>query len=149
VEEGLACIKSGKVESIQIVYNLFSLLHPELSAEGLLPHAHEARIGLIAREPLANGFLSGRHRVDTTYEAGDIRAEFSPADRKLRVSLYQSLARARRRGVSGVQLALRFVLDEPVISVTIVGIKTAEQAVEDFLAVDLPPFAELYAPPTA
>lgn len=148
VEEGLACIRSGKVESLQIVYNLFSLLHPELTAEGLLPHAHEAGIGLIAREPLANGFLSGRHRVDTPYEAGDIRAEFSTADRALRVLLCESLARAQCREVSGAQLALRFVLDEPVISVTIVGIKTVEQAVENFRSVDLPPFAELYAPPT-
>jgi aryl-alcohol dehydrogenase-like predicted oxidoreductase len=147
VDEGLACIKSGMVDSIQVVYNLFSLLQPELSAEALLSYVHQAQIGLIAREPLANGFLTGKHRVDTRYEDGDIRAEFSTEDRRLRVMLCQSQLHPRSPGVSAAQIALRFVLDEAAISTTIVGIKTAGQAVENFRAVDLPPFTDLYALP--
>lgn len=141
VAEGLACIENGKAETLQVAYNLFSLLQPETSPEQLFPQITRHNLGLIAREPLDNGFLSGKHRVDTTYGPGDVRGEWPIADRKLRISLAESLRYLEQPGVSLAQAALRFVLDEPAITTTIVGIKTPEQARENFEAVNLSPLS--------
>jgi aryl-alcohol dehydrogenase-like predicted oxidoreductase len=143
IAEGLACIESGKAETLQMVYNLFSLLEALPLAQHLFSNAAEHDIGVIAREPLANGFLSGTHRVDTDYGYGDVRAEFGTEERKARVVLADSLSYLERSGVTRPQAALRFVLDEPLIATTIVGIKTPAQARENFRAVDLPSFEYL------
>jgi aryl-alcohol dehydrogenase-like predicted oxidoreductase len=145
VREGLAGLKTGRVETLQVVYNLFSLLTPELSAEQLFAPSAERGIGLIAREPLASGFLSGKHRVDTVYGPGDMRASWSRSDRELYVSLAEAMRGLERPGVTLAQAALRFVLDEGVFATTIVGIKTPAQAREDFGAADLPPLGPLAA----
>lgn len=147
VNEGLCCIKSGKVETLQIVYNLLSQVDPDVSSEALLPHVGASAIGLIAREPLANSFLAGTQRVDTTYEAGDMRAEWPLEARRARIALCEFFRPLERSGFSLAQIALRFVLDEPKVSTTIVGIKTPLQAEENFTAPDLPSFAALYGMP--
>jgi len=147
LDEGLACIKSGKFETVQIVYNLLSQIDAESSSEALLPHILTSQMGMIAREPLANGFLAGTQRLDTQYEEGDMRGEWPLEARRARIALCESFRNLEHPGASLAQIALRFVLDEPAISTVIVGIKTRAQAVEDFAAPDLPSFADLYPLP--
>jgi aryl-alcohol dehydrogenase-like predicted oxidoreductase len=149
VDEGLACIKSGKVETLQVVYNLLSQADPDISAEALLPHVRASGIGLIAREPLANSFLAGTQRVDTIYEPGDMRGEWSLEGRRARIALCEIFRPLERTGFSLAQIALRFVLDEPAVSTTIVGVKTPAQAEENFGAPELPSFADLFDPRAA
>ncbi len=146
VPEGLACIASGKPDTIQIVYNLFSQIQSEHPNEQLFPQAKDKNIGLIAREPLANGFLSGKQRLDKTYELGDIRASWPSHYRSHKIRLAESLRFLELKGADGqptrtlAQAALRFVLDEEAISTVIVGVKTPEQVAENFVASDLPHF---------
>jgi len=80
------------------------------------------------REPLAGGFLSAKRRLDTKYGDGDVRAEWPSSDRMLFIRLAESLRNIKPPDVSLVQASLRFVLDEPTITTTIVGIKTPAQA---------------------
>jgi aryl-alcohol dehydrogenase-like predicted oxidoreductase len=138
VQEGIACIKSGKPETIQVVYNLTSMTQSENPAEELFPMARENNIGIIAREPLANGFLTGKQKVDKIYDQGDIRASWPSHYRSYKIRLAQTLRFLEQPGRSMTQAALRFVLDEPAISTTIVGLKTPEQAVENFAASEMP-----------
>ena len=147
VDEGVSCIASGRVESLQVVYNLLCQIEPETSSEALLPHVFTSGIGMIAREPLANGFLAGTQRVGTIYEEGDMRAEWSVDARRARIALCECFRQLERSGFTMAQIALRFVLDEPVVSTAIVGIKTPAQAAEDFAAPELPSFADLYELP--
>ncbi|WP_437542246.1 aldo/keto reductase [Sorangium sp. So ce367] len=144
-EEGEACIEGQRAEALQLVYNLFGLLEPESSLGVIFDRAVQRGVGLIAREPLAAGFLSGRHDLDTRYGAGDNRGHWPMGRRRLFVALANALRRLERPGVSLSQAALRFVLDEPAISTTIVGIKTPEQARENFGATQVPSFQELEA----
>lgn len=139
--EGMECIRRGDVEVLQLGYNLLSLLDGGVGT--LMRKAVKAGVGILAREPLANGFLSGRHTLRTRYAAGDFRATMTAAERRTFVSLVRSLDLSGPPGVSRAQLALRFVLDEPAVSSTIVGIKTPHQAAENFAAVDLPSFTSL------
>jgi aryl-alcohol dehydrogenase-like predicted oxidoreductase len=144
-EEGLACLEDGRASALQLVYNLFSLLEPDLSPEPVFAPAMQAGVGLIAREPLSAGFLSGRHDLETRYGEGDNRAHWPEGRRRLLVALTNAVRGLARPGVSLTQAALRFVLDEPAIGATIVGMKTPAQVRENFAAAEGPAFEELEA----
>ncbi len=142
VQEGLACLKVGKPDTIQVVFNLFSLVQPESPGEVLFPRAKEQNIGIIVREPLANGFLSGKQRLDTKYETGDIRSSWPGNYRAPRIRLAEALRFLEKKDSQPsstlAQAALRFVLDQEAVTTVLVGVKTAEQAKENFMASDLP-----------
>ncbi len=138
VAEGLACLKSGKPDTIQIVYNLSSLLQSENPAEQLFPQAQFQNIGIIAREPLANGFLTGKQTQSTTYPPGDIRSSWPSHYRAHKIRLAESLRFLEQSDRSLTQAAIRFVLDEPAVASVLVGIKTVQQTRENFAAMTLP-----------
>jgi aryl-alcohol dehydrogenase-like predicted oxidoreductase len=144
VPEGLACVRSGKPDTIQVVYNLFSLVQSENPAEQLFQQAKEKNVAVIVREPLANGFLTGKQRLDTTYEEGDIRSSWPSNYRSFRIRMVEALRFLEKKDEGGKlthtlsHAALRFALEEDGVSTVIVGVKTPEQAVENFLASDLP-----------
>jgi aryl-alcohol dehydrogenase-like predicted oxidoreductase len=146
VPEGLACVRSGKPDTIQLVWNMFSLAQSENPAEDLFPLAHERQVGVIAREPLANGFLTGKQRLDTKYVAGDIRSTWPLNYRSYKIRLAEALRFLEQTedGMSRTmsQAALRFALDEPAVSTVIVGVKTPEQATENFAVPELAPLTQ-------
>jgi len=128
-EEGLAAIQSTMPDAIQLVYNL-----ARREAEStVFPAARAANIGVIAREPLANGFLAGRYAPDSTWDAGDIRARMPQQYVTQLVHLGRRVRElASRTERTAAQLALRFVLDNSIVSTVIVGTKTVAQADENF-----------------
>jgi len=131
-EEGLAAIQAARPDTIQIVYNIVRR-EPE---DALFPAARAANVGVIAREPLANGFLAGRYRPDSVWEKGDIRARMPHAYVAQIIGLAERVKQlAGQAGVTAAQLALRFVLDNEAVSVVIVGMKTVVQ-VEENLSVE-------------
>lgn len=134
-QEGIIAMKTGNPETIQVVFNI---LRQEAKNE-LFKIAEEKNVAIIAREPLANGFLSGRHTADETFAPGDIRHHF-PREYLLNLVLAAEQLKfleARNRSLS--QAALRFVLDHKEVSTVIPGAKTPEQAEENLGASDLPP----------
>ncbi len=54
--EGLLCLEAGKPEVLQIPFSLFR----QEWIDELLPAAQRAGVGIVAREPLGNGFLAGK-----------------------------------------------------------------------------------------
>ena len=143
VAEAKACLENRRAQTMQVVYNLFSLVDPEQSFEAVFEPAVQRGVGLIAREPLAAGFLTGRHSLETQYGIGDNRGRWPMGRRRLFIAFANTLRRLEQPGVTLSQAALRFVLDEPAIGTTIVGIKTPAQAQENFAAAEAPPFTEL------
>lgn len=143
VTEGLACLKSGKPDTVQIVWNMFSLAQSENPAENLFPLAQEMNIGIIGREPLANGFLTGKQKLDTKYPEGDIRATWPINYRAYRIRLAEALRFLEQDNTRTLpQAAVRFALDETAISTVLVGAKTPEQVQENFAAAQLPPLTK-------
>lgn len=122
--EGMALLRTGAVDTIQVVYNILSLVQPDNPAENLFPAAHDAGVGIIAREPLANGFLTGKQTLDVTYAPGDIRASWPPNYRSARIRLADSLRFLEKNGRTLAQAALRFALDEAGIATVLVGVKS-------------------------
>lgn len=131
-EEGVAAVTATMPDAVQIVYNL-SRREPE---DEFFPAARAANVGVIAREPLANGFLAGRYAPESVWEKGDIRARMPRPYVAQMAALGQRVRElAEKSGLTAAQLALKFVLDQPAVSTAIVGMKTVAQ-VEENLAVE-------------
>jgi aryl-alcohol dehydrogenase-like predicted oxidoreductase len=131
-EEGLAAINAVRPDTVQIVYNIAR----REAEDEFFPAARAANLGVIAREPLANGLLAGTYGPESTWEKGDIRAGMPPPYVAQLVTLGRRVQElARQAGLSAAQLALRFVLDNEAVSVVIVGMKTVAQ-VEENLSVE-------------
>jgi len=148
-EEALAAIGAGKPATIQVPFSLFR----QEWAEEVLPAAQRAGVGVIAREPLANGFLTGKYTGEEAFVAGDIRAHWPKPMLRARSKAAQSFSFLLGGETKTLaQAALRYVLSFEAVSTAIPGIKTPAHAEED-LAAPGPPFdgaqlrrcAEIYA----
>jgi aryl-alcohol dehydrogenase-like predicted oxidoreductase len=127
-EEGLAAVRDGRPETVQVVYNIFS----QRPGRDLLPAAQEAGVGIIAREPLANGFLTAKYAEDAEFAAGDFRHGWSRQSVAARAMTARELAKALvRDGRTMAQASILFSLSHPAVSVTIPGAKTPLQVEEN------------------
>ncbi|HEY4961947.1 MAG TPA: aldo/keto reductase, partial [Terriglobales bacterium] len=87
----------------------------------------ELNIGVIARVPLDEGSLGGKMTLETRFPEGDWRARyFSPENLGPTIERVERLKRVLPEGMSLPELALRFVLSNPAVSTTIVGMRSPE-----------------------
>jgi len=128
-EEGIAAVNATMPDTVQIVYNLAR----REAEDTFLPTAYAAQVGVIAREPLANGFLAGRYHAESTWERGDIRSRMPrPYVTQLAALGRRVRELAEKSGMTAAQLALKFVLDRGDVASAIVGMKTVRQVEENF-----------------
>jgi aryl-alcohol dehydrogenase-like predicted oxidoreductase len=147
VEEALTAIARPGVASVQIILNAFRLK----PLERVLPAALAAGTGIIARVPLASGLLSGRYDESTTFgpddhrtynrsgESFDVGETFSGVDFATGLEAVRRLAPLVPPGATMAQFALRWILDQPGVSVVIPGARNAEQARANAAAAELDP----------
>ena len=133
--EGLLCLEAGKPETLQVP---FSILRQEW-VEELFADARKAGVGIVAREPLGNGFLAGKITPTASFPPGDIRNHWPPQMIAARSRVADSLSFLITGGRSLARAALRFVLAFPEVSTAIPGCKTPAHAEEDLGATDAPP----------
>jgi aryl-alcohol dehydrogenase-like predicted oxidoreductase len=136
VDEALAAIARPGTASVQIILNALRLK----PLERVLPAAREAGVGIIARVPLASGLLSGRYDRGTTFaendhrnynrhgEAFDIGETFSGVDFETGLQAVERLRPLVPAGATMAQFALRWVIDQPGVTVVIPGARNPEQA---------------------
>lgn len=122
------------VEALQLVYNRLDR-RPEQSA---FPIARRLNLGVLARVPLASGYLSGKYKPGATFAEGDYRHTMDPA--KVAAQL-QEVERLRREevppGVGMAQWALAWCLQDPAVTAVIPGCKSVEQVEANAAAADL------------
>lgn len=133
-QEGLEALKYGGPESIQVVFNLLR----QEAKKKLFESARDKNVGIIAREPLANGFLTGKYNEDSVFPPGDIRHSFPReyVQGLIRISDQLKFLESKQRTLS--QASLRFVLDQKEISTVIPGAKRPEQSEQNMKASNLP-----------
>ncbi len=137
--EGVEAIRNDCVECIQVVYNIFN----RQAAKELIPLAREYNIGLIAREPLHNGILTGKFNGDEIFEEGDIRSRWSQKYFEHLVNFTSNLRDViNTEDRTLTQTALQFVLSQPSISAVIPGMKTGDQVEENLRTVNQNPLTE-------
>lgn len=147
VEEALTAIARPGLASVQIILNAFRLK----PLERVLPAAAEAGVGIIARVPLASGLLSGRYDESTTFAADDHRnynrhgesfdvgETFSGVDFRVGLEAVSRLRPLVPAGATMAQFAIRWIIDQPGVTVVIPGARNPEQARANAAAADLAP----------
>jgi aryl-alcohol dehydrogenase-like predicted oxidoreductase len=131
----------ARFDCVQPRYNL---LYREIEAE-LLPLCRDQGLGVIAYNPLAGGFLSGRYQSleapppGTRFslgKTGDLyRERYWQAAQLAAVQELQKVLKPRNRSL--VQVAVAWVLAQPGITSAIVGASKAEQLEESLAAVNV------------
>jgi len=122
-ENGIKAIRTGLVDAVQVIYNLFD----QAPEDELFPLCTEMNIAVIARVPLDEGSLGGNMTVDTRFPQGDWRARyFSPENLAPTIARVERLREILPLGMSLPEMALRFVLSNPIVSTTIIGMRRPE-----------------------
>lgn len=119
-ENCLNTLKTGLIDSIQVIYNIFD----QAPEDKLFPVCKELDIAIIARVPFDEGTLTGTLSLDTTFEPGDWRASyFVPENLKSSVEHAELLRKDIPEGMTMPELALRFILQNDIVSTTIPGMR--------------------------
>jgi aryl-alcohol dehydrogenase-like predicted oxidoreductase len=148
--QALAAIARPGTATVQIILNAFR----RKPLDEVLPAAHAAGVGIIARVPLASGLLSGRYTHETSFAADDHRTfnrhgeafdageTFSGVDFDTGVDAAREFAALAPAGATPAQAALRWVIQQPGVSTVIPGARNAVQAEQNAAAAALPPFSD-------
>lgn len=131
----------ARFDCVQPRYNL---LYREIDAE-LLPLCRDQGIGVIAYNPLAGGFLTGRYeKLDapppgTRFSIGKTGELYRERYwQQAQLDAVQELKRFfEPRGKSLIEVAVRWVLDQPGITCAIVGASKPEQLDQSLPAIKL------------
>jgi aryl-alcohol dehydrogenase-like predicted oxidoreductase len=147
VDEAVRALSYPQVQSVQIIFNVF---RPK-PADAFFARAQEARVGILARVPLASGLLTGKLTRSSTFvdtdhrqfnrhgEQFDVGETFSGVSYDEGLAGVDDLRALVPPGASLAQLALRWILMWDAVTCAIPGAKTAAQVEENVRAADLAP----------
>jgi aryl-alcohol dehydrogenase-like predicted oxidoreductase len=147
VEEALKAIEFPKVQSVQVIFNIFR----QRPAELFFAQAQKKKVGILARVPLASGMLSGRITRDSKFAKDDHRAfnrhgeafdhgeTFSGVDFEAGLRAVAELKSLVPKNATMAQLALRWILEFPAVTCAIPGAKRPAQVAENVATSDLKP----------
>ena len=139
--EGLARAWAAerRIDAVQVVYSLMNC-----EAAGLIHDLAADGVGVVAREVLANGFLSGTVTADTVFPEGTLNARYDRAEVAARAAYADALAGTLVRGDVGTlaQAAFRWVLDDPAVTLALSGAKTPAELADAVAAAHAAPYAD-------
>lgn len=150
VEEGLKALEYPGVASVQIIHNIFR----QRPAELFYPQALRRGVAVIVRVPLASGMLTGKMTAQSAFAADDHRAfnrdgasfdrgeTFSGVPYDVALQAVEELRPLVPQGATMAQMALRWILMEPAVSVVIPGARSPDQARANAAADALAPLPE-------
>ena len=147
MDEALLCLEQDGLASLQIIFNLFR----QKPITALFDKVQARGVALIIRLPLASGLLTGKYTKDTEFapqdhrtynrngEAFNVGETFAGLPFERGVALANDLKPFVPEGMTLTQMAMRWILDHPAVTVIIPGAKNPEQAVANAAISDLPP----------
>ncbi|MDF7813154.1 aldo/keto reductase [Hymenobacter sp. YC55] len=127
------------VEKFVSLQAYYTIAGRDLERE-LVPLLQDQKVGLMVWSPLAGGFLSGKFTRDQQSEEGARRLnfDFPPVDKDKAFDILDVLRPlAETKGVSVAQIALAWLLHQPVVTSVIIGAKKMEQLEDNLKSVDV------------
>lgn len=113
-----------KAGVIQVVYNRLDR-KPE---EQIFPSSQNQNLGVLARVPLASGYLSGKYKPGATFNTDDVRSKHDSEETAILLKQVEEIKRNEvPEGVSMATWALSWVLKHPAVTAVIPGCKSPEQ----------------------
>ncbi|MHC4560312.1 MAG: aldo/keto reductase [Planctomycetota bacterium] len=122
-------------EAVQVVYNRIHR-NPETQ---IFDSCIRQNLGVLARVPLASGFLSGNYSRDAKFASSDVRSVWR--DENERCKVVEEVARIKSEVPEGVPMArwaLAWGLRHPGVTCVIPGCKNIEQVESNAMAADIP-----------
>ena len=127
-ENGVKAIRTGLVDVVQVIYNIFDQ-SPE---DKLFPLCRDLNIGVIARVPLDEGSLGGKMTADTKFPETDWRSKYFGSENLMAtLPRVEKLKRLTPSSMTLAEMALRFILSNPAVSTTIVGMRTPDHVTKN------------------
>lgn len=121
-------------QTIQVVYNRLDRT-PE---EGVLPSCQAQDLGVLARVPLASGYLSGKYKPGAVFAENDVRHNHDQAHV---LNLLKQVEEIKQNevpaGVNMSQWALAWCLKHPAVTTVIPGCKNPAQVEANAQAAEL------------
>ena len=136
---GVKAVRSGLVDAVQVIYNIFDQ-NPE---DELFPACQEMDVAVIARVPFDEGTLTGKITKDTRFPADDWRSGyFGPKNLIPSVERADALRSLVPEGMTMPEMALRFIISNPVVSTTIPGMRKLHHVEENLATSEKGPLPE-------
>ncbi len=122
------------VEAIQVVYNRLDRV-PE---NRVFPSCERQQLGVLARVPLASGYLSGKYKPGAVFSETDVRHRHDPESTRRKLEEVEEIRRQEvPEGVDMAQWALAWCLKNPIVSTVIPGCKNPAQVEANAAAAEL------------
>ena len=127
---GIKTVQSGLIDAVQVIYNIFDQ-NPE---DELFPACEKNDVAIIARVPFDEGTLTGNVTRKSSWPDDDWRSTyFVPENLESSADHADALRPVVPKGMTMPEMALRFVLSNPLVSTVIPGMRKAKH-VQDNLA---------------
>jgi aryl-alcohol dehydrogenase-like predicted oxidoreductase len=135
---GLETLRTGHIDAVQVVYNIFD----QAPEDALFPLCRELGVAVIARVPFDEGSLAGALTRDSKWPEGDWRNNYFVAENLVpTLERVDALKADLPDGTSLPETALRFILSNQDVSVTIPGMRRADHVRANTAASDAGPLA--------
>ena len=136
---GVEAVRSGLIDAVQVIYNIFDQ-NPE---DELFPACQEKDVAIIARVPFDEGTLTGRLTLESKWPEGDWRnSYFVPENLEASVAHAEALKPLIPEGVTMPEMALRFILNNPLVSTIIPGMRKERHVRSNLSASDAGPLPQ-------
>ena len=139
IVKAVGIAEARKLAPILSLQAYYTLAGRDLERE-VVPMLRAEEIGLMVWSPLAGGFLSGKYSRDDE-AAGDGRRasfDFPPVDRDRGYAVVDAMRPiAKDHNVSVAQIALAWLLHQPVVTSVIIGAKRVDQLRDNLAAVEV------------
>ena len=138
IMKALAISKEQHLERFRCTQSYYSLAGRDLERE-IVPLIKDQHLGLLVWSPLAGGFLSGKF----TRHSGDEAArratfDFPPVNKEKAFDIIDVLVSiAAARGATPAQVAIAWLLAQPVTTSVIIGARRLDQLDDNLKSVDL------------
>ena len=132
-DNSLQTLETGLIDAVQVIYNIFD----QAPEDNLFPLCRKLNIAVIARVPFDEGTLTGTMTKQTTFPKDDWRSTyFVPENLNASVDHADALKPLIPPGMTRPEMALRFILSNPDVSVTIPGMRTIKHVSSNMSAGD-------------
>jgi myo-inositol catabolism protein IolS len=125
--------QQAQVDVIQVIYNRLDRL-PDTRD---FPYTIEHNLGVLARVPLASGYLTGKYKPGTRFK-NEFREDHKPEEIDAKLREVEKVQREEvPKGVPMAQWALAWCLQHPAVTCVIPGCKSVEQVESNARASEL------------
>ena len=131
-----AISKAHKITPVSAIQNLYNILERDCE-EKVIPYCLENNIGFVPFSPVASGILSGKITTSTQFEkVDDVRKWLVPQCKKENIEGNQPIVDlvlnlAKKKGATGAQISMAWMLKKYPNVVPIPGSKNKERIIEN------------------